>query len=230
MLDNRNKGLRAIGADYVAPSGKPSKMIVIPNIPIFKNNSTQILRVVVPGSVDANIRANIYSSDGSFAPSGIDGANINGETVKDFEFKPIVQDSSFSLRIDSDVPISASVLTVMGGDLIWSTAVPAIDQTALQVGGFKPLIRLYGKSINVNLEWIDSNGNKSGKRLIGSDTLAFRPKVGLIRAQFTSTSSETYGALILSTGSGYSILPILSGSHLESSTLPKSDARAINRG
>lgn len=230
MLDNRNRGLRAIGADYVAPAGKPSKTVVIPNIPIFKSDATQLVRIVVPGSVDANIKANIFSSDGSFSPSVIDGANINGESVKDFVFKPIVQDSSYALRIDSDVPISASVLTVLPGDLIWSTATPVIDQTALQVGGFKPLIRIYGKNINVDLDWIDTNGNRGNKRLVGTDTIAFRPKVGLSRVTFKATGSDSYGSLLLSSGSGYAILPILSGSHLESSSLPKSDARAINRG
>jgi hypothetical protein len=229
-LDNRSRGLRSIGGDYIATSPSPSKTIVIPNIPVPKGKSNQILRVVVPGNVDANLKAAIYSSDGSFAPSGVDGVTINGDTVKDIEFKPIVADSTYSLRIDADVPISASVLSTVSGDLVWSTSAPEITDTSIQLGGFTPLIRIYGKNIDVNLSWIDKNGKRGGKHLVGTDTLAFRPKLGLLRAQFTANIGDNFGSLLVNSGGGYSVLPIASGSHLESSTLPRSDARAINRG
>jgi hypothetical protein len=230
MLDNRKKGLRAMGADYVSPAPAPSKSIVIPNIPTTKDKNGQVLRVVVPGNVSANLKATILSSDGSFAPIGVDGASIDAGTVKDITFKPVVADSSYSLRLDADVPISASVLTVNSGDLIWANAVAPISQTSLQLGGFTPLFRFYGKAIDINLNWIDSNGKHSGKRILGNDTFAFRPKVGLTRVAITSNQSDTYGALLVNSGGGYALLPIASGSHLESAVLPRSDARTINRG
>ena len=229
-LDNRSRGLRSIGGDYVAASPSPSKTVVIPNVPVPKGKHNQILRVVVPGNVDANIKAAIHSSDGSFAPSGVDGITINGDTVKDIEFKPIVADSTYALKLESDVPINASVLSSVSGDLVWSTAAPEIKETSMQLGGFTPLIRIYGKNIDVNLNWIDTNGKRGSKHLVGSDTLAFRPKLGLLRAQFSSNTGQNFGSLLVNSGGGYSVLPIASGSHLESSTLPRSDAHAINRG
>jgi 6,7-dimethyl-8-ribityllumazine synthase len=232
MLDNQKRGLRSMGADFVASAPKPSNSLVIPNVPrVAKNKKTpQILRVVVPGSVDATLKATIYSSDGSFAPIGIDGVSVLGESVKDFVFLPIVADSSYSLKLESDVPISAAVLTIVGSDMVWATATPEITTTGLQIGGFKPLIRLYGKSIDVDLNWIDINGKRGSKRFVEKNTVAFRPKTGLARVIFTTRASGIYGALLIDNGSGAALLPITSGSHLESSVLPQSDARTINRG
>ena len=229
-LDNRKSGLHAIGGDYVSPAPAPTKTVIIPNIPTVKGKVGQTLRVVVPGNVDANLKATIFSSDGSFAPSGVDGSSVASGSVKDITFTPVVADSSYSMRIDSDVPISASVLSTSNGDLIWSTAVSNTTSTSLQLGGFTPLFRFYGPAIDVNLSWIDTSGKKSSRHLIGNDTLAFRPKVSLTRASITSNGSQTFGALLINSGSGNAVLPITSGAHLESAALAKSDARAINRG
>ena len=70
----------------------------------------------------------------------------------------------------------------------------------------------------------------SGKHIFGNDTVAFRSKVGLTRVSITTNQSDNYGSLLLDSGSGYALLPITSGSHLESAVLPRSDARTINRG
>jgi hypothetical protein len=219
-----------MGADYIAPAPAPSKTIIIPNVPTTKDKDGQILRVVVPGNVGANLKATILSSDGTFAPIGVDGASIDAGTVRDIKFKPVVADSSYSLRLDSDTPISASVLTINNGDLIWATNTTPITQTTFQLGGFTPLFRFYGKMIDVNLNWIDSKGRRSGKRIVGNDTVAFRSKVGLARVSITSNQPDTYGSLLVNSGSGYALLPITSGSRLESAVLPRSDARTINRG
>lgn len=230
MLDNRKRGLRAMGADYIAPAPAPSKTIIIPNVPTTKDKDGQILRVVVPGNVGANLKATILSSDGTFAPIGVDGASIDAGTVRDIKFKPVVADSSYALRLDSDTPISASVLTINKGDLIWASNTNPISQTTIQLGGFTPLFRFYGKMIDINLNWIDSKGRRSGKRIVGNDTVAFRSKVGLARISITSNQPDTFGSLVVNSGSGYASLPITSGSRLESAVLPRSDARTINRG
>jgi Family of unknown function (DUF5719) len=229
-LDNRKRGLRAIGADYVSSAPQPSKTVIIPNIPTTKSKDGQLLRVLVPGNVDANIKATIFSGDGSFAPSDIDGANILKSSTKDIKFNPIVADSSYSLRLDSDVPILASVLTSTNGDLIWSTTAPPMIDTNIQLGGLTPLIRFYGSAIDVNLSWTDVSGKRAEKHLVGNDTISFRPKIALLRAQFKANNSAIYGGLLLNSGSGYAVIPITPGSNLESAALPRSDARAINRG
>ena len=232
MIDNRKQGLRSVGSDYVATSSAPSKLVVIPNIPRIaaKKGGKQIIRVVVPGNQSATLRATIYSSDGSFAPIGLDGANVSSASVRDINFNPIVADSSFSLRLESDVPISAAVLSNNSGDFLWSTPSDPINNTVLQIGGFAPLIRAYGEKINLTLNLIDISGNRSSVTLIGSDTLAFRPKKPLLRIEFNAKEKNNFASLIINNGSGIAQLPVVSGARLERSELPRSDARTINRG
>ena len=232
VFDNRKSGLRAMGADFVTSSVNPATKIVIPNIPRVKSKTSgnQSIRIVVPGSSAAHLKATVYSSDGSFAPIGLDGANIPGGFVKDIDFNPIIADSSFSLVLESDVPIGAAVQSIVGGDLVWSTAVAKLDSTSIQIGGFKPLIRFYGAVVNVNLNMIESSGKRVLINLSGNDTVSFRPKNAIIRATFTSKLKENYGAMIIDSGNGFAQIPITSGSHLESSAAPKSEARTINRG
>ena len=231
MLDKRGSGLRSLGGDFVAPTLAPAKSVVIPFVPTIKKGGqiTQTLRLVVPGSVDANLRATIFSSDGSFAPRGIDGQSVNGGTVKDIDLNPIVSDSSYALKIDSDVPLSASIFTTLGQDFIWSTAVQPLRSTTIRLGGFKPVMRFYGQSIDLNLSWVDANGKSSGKRITGSDTVSFISKIGLNSITVENLNGENYGSLKISNSSGDSVLPIVSGAHLESAALPRSDVRAINR-
>ena len=231
MLDNRGSGLRSIGAEFVASAPAPAKTLVIPFVPTPQKNlkQSQTLRVVVPGSVDANIKATIYSGDGSFAPRGVDGESINGGTVRDIDLNPIVANSSYALKIESDVPISASVFTKLNNDFIWSTPTVAIKNTMLRLGGFQPRIRLYGQNIDIAISWIDSNRKSYTKRLTGSDTLYFKSPGAMNSVSFVNFGDPVYGAMELSNSSGVAVLPVVSGSHLESAVLPRSDARAINR-
>jgi hypothetical protein len=230
MIDKRHNGLRDLGGDFVSPSAQPAKEIVIPNIPYFTKNMTQTLRIVVPGNVDANLKATIYSGDGSFAPSGVDGISITNSTSKDVPLSPVISDSSYSLKLSADVPIIASVLTKISSDIVWSTAAQLLTQTNLDIGGFKPLMRFYGPSISLNLNWVDVNGKHGGVHISGADSVAYRPKVALLRLQVTPAAQDNYGAMIIDNNSGFTAIPITPGSHLESSALPVSDAKAINRG
>ena len=231
MFDERRTGLKALGSEYVSTSTSPGTTIVIPSIPKInaKSSGRQLIRIVVPGSVSANLKAEVYSADGAFAPMGLDGISVPGSTVRDLEISPVVSDSSYSLRLDADVPIVASVLTQYGSDFLWSTAAPKLAQTYFQLGGMTPLVRLYGSVINTSLELIDVNGKKSTVKLSGTDTISFRPRQPLVRIGFIPKVQNQYGGLILNSGSGFSSIPIEPGSHLESSQIPKSDARTINR-
>ena len=232
MIDSRKQGLRAVGSDFVATAASPSKLVIIPNIPKIstKSGGKQIIRVVVPGNQSATLKATVFSSDGSFAPIGLDGANIPSASVKDIVFSPIVGDSSFALRLESDVPIGASVLSAFSGDFLWSTSAAPISNTALQVGGFAPLIRAFGSKINLELKLIDITGKKNSINLTGTDSVAYRPKKPLLRIEFSANDQNNFASLTLNSGSGVAQLPVISGAHLERSDLPRSDARTINRG
>ena len=77
---------------------------------------------------------------------------------------------------------------------------------------------------------IESSGKRVSVNLTGRDSVSYRVKNPIIRATFTSKAKDNYGAMTIDNGSGYAQIPITSGSHLESSAAPKSEARTINRG
>ena len=112
---------------------------------------------------------------------------------------------------------------------MWSTSAQPLRSTTIRLGGFKPVMRFYGQNIDLNLSWVDSNGKSSGKRITGSDTVSFKSKIGLNILTVENLNGVNYGSLKISNSSGDAILPIVSGAHLESAALPRSDARAINR-
>jgi hypothetical protein len=76
LVDERGKGLQALGGDLVNSTGDPAKSLTIPALPQQTGKKSAIpptLRLLVPGDVDARISAEIKSTDGSFAPVGING-------------------------------------------------------------------------------------------------------------------------------------------------------------
>jgi len=232
MFDDRHKGLRSLGSDFVAPVSNPAQHLVIPAISNSisgKGNPTQILRILVPGNVDAALKANISSTDGSFAPIEIDGKNIAHGRVFDLPIKPIVNGKSYSLTLDSDQPIVASVQSSYGNDFAWSTAVPPLTTAAMNLAGMTPSIEFQGANISVNMSWIGANGKSGSQTLTGSDFVTWTPKIGITRISLTS-DGKSYGAMLLYNGSARSHLPIAPGATIENSGLPSSDARVIARG
>lgn len=232
MFDDRHKGLRSLGSDFVSSLSSPAQHLVIPAISNSisgKGSPVQALRILVPGNVDAAIKANIASTDGSFAPIEIDGKNIAHGRVFDLPLKPIVNAKNYSLVLDSDQPIVASIQSSFGNDFAWSTAVPALTSASLNLGGLTPSIEFQGSDISVTMNWLGVNGKSGSQTLTGNDFLTWTPKIGIVRISFTS-NAKSYGAMLFYNGSARSHLPITSGATVENSSLPSSDARVIARG
>ncbi|MCX6450494.1 MAG: DUF5719 family protein [Actinobacteria bacterium] len=230
-LDQRKKGLRSLGADFIFNGGDPAKHIVIPailNSGVGKKAAIQILRVLAPGSVAATLKATIYSSDGSFAPIEIDGKSIMAGKVTDISFAPILSDQAYSLVLDSDVPIVAGVQTVANSEFTWSNSVLPFTNVTMTFGGLTPITVFHGKSIAVAISWTDVNGKSGTSYVTGEDFSIWSPKSGLKRATFVN-NSKSYGGIIFKSNGGISALPVAPGASLESAAIPVADARVISR-
>jgi hypothetical protein len=88
LLDERKKGLRSLGADYVAAVSAPEKLLSIPAISDLQgkaagagSTSNHVLRSSVPGSIDANIEVAINSNDGNFVPVGLSELKVESRKV-----------------------------------------------------------------------------------------------------------------------------------------------------
>ena len=244
LFDERKKGLRSLGADYVAPVSAPSKVITIPAISdlqgksaVAGSTSSHLLRLMIPGSIDANIEVAINSNDGNFVPVGLSELKVKSRRVINIPLTFAPQKQAFSIIVRSDQPILGSVLSSYtigkNSEIAWATSTENLDRLILNLTGSKPLIAFAGSSINVTIQAIGTNGKKYNKTIKGSNFAIWQAPIGLNRIQFISKNPNTHGGIILQPeggGVGTSYIPLNSGANLESTSEPISDADVISRG
>lgn len=244
LFDERKKGLRSLGADYVAAVSAPKKILIIPAISdlqgkaaITGSTSTQTLRLLVPGTIDANIEVAINSNDGNFVPVGLSELKVKSQKVINIPLTFAPAKQAFSIIISSDQPILGSVLSSFtfgkSTEIAWATAAENLDKLILNLAGSKPKIAFAGKNINVTIQAIGTNGKKYNQAIKGSNFATWQAAVGINRIQFTSKSPDTAGGIILQSdngGVGTSYIPLNAGANLESTSEPISDADVISRG
>ena len=244
LFDERKKGLRSLGADFVAPVAAPKNLLVIPaisglrgNLATAANSSNHILRLMVPGTIDANVEVSINSNDGSFVPVGLGELKIKSQRVLNVPLSFAPEKQAFSITVKSDQPVLGSTLSTYSfgksSEIAWATGADELSNLTMNLTGSKPLVAFAGKNINVEILAVGINGKKYNKSVKGSSFAIWQAPIGLNRIQFISKTSGTYGGIILhpdASGIGTSYIPLNTGANLESASEPISDADVISRG
>jgi hypothetical protein len=235
IVDERGKGLRALGGDLVNSTGNPSKSIHIPAIPqqtTKKSSTPHILRILIPGDVDAHISAEIRSTDGTFSPVGIDGITVAHKKVIEIPMDITMASGVFALQISSDQPILASVFskTIASGksDFVWSTAADDLSEYTLATTGLSPTLVFTGRTISVQLDLTYTNGVTKSVTISDQDIATFVAPATLRSVHFSAISPGTSGAALISSQSGYGYIPLNAGSKLTKSFVPSSNIRVLN--
>lgn len=235
VIDERGKGLQALGGDIVNSTGEPTKKIQIPAIPQQtgkKSSTAHTLRLLVPGDVDARITAVIKSTDGTFAPTGIDGRVIAHKKVIEIPLDVTMASGKFALHITSDQPILGSVFsqTLVQGkrDFVWSTSAQDLTEYTLATTGLAPTLVFTGTGIKVKLELTYTNGRSKTIKISAEDIATFVVPDSVRAVSFTDISSGTSGAALISSKSGYGYIPLNAGSVLSKSSIPASNIRVLN--
>ena len=244
LLDERKKGLKSLGADFVAPVATANNKVTIAGISgltgkqISNNNSAiHTLRLLIPGTIDANIDVTINSNDGNFIPEGLAQFNIKNQKVLDIPltFAPVNQ--PFSLIIDSDQPILASVFSEFtfgkSKEIAWATGADELSKWSVNFSGSKPVLSFAGNKINIQISATTVSGKKIDKKITGTDFLVWNAPSGLNRLQIIANNGGISGGVIFfpevgSIGSSY--IPMNNGANLETASEPISDASVISRG
>ena len=235
VIDERGKGLKALGGDIVNSTGEPTKKIQIPAIPQQtgkKSSTAHTLRLLVPGDVDARITAVIKSTDGTFAPTGIDGRVIAHKKVIEIPLDVTMASGKFALHISSDQPILGSVFsqTLVQGkrDFVWSTSAQDLTEYTLATTGLAPTLVFTGNGIKVNLGLTYTNGSSKTIKISAEDIATFVVPDSVRAVSFSEISSGTSGAALISSKSGYGYIPLNAGSVLSKSSIPASNIRVLN--
>ena len=244
LFDERKKGLKSLGADFIAPIGSSSKKVTISAISGLTeklvsqaNSASHSMRLLVPGKIDANISVTINSNDGNFVPIGLAELNVKSQRVLNIPLTFAPTNQAFSIIIDSDQPLLASVLSTFtygkSSEIAWATAADDLAKWSVNLTGSRPTLTFSGKKINVAISATGTNGKKITKIVTGSNFAIWRPPVGLNRLQITANNKGISGGVIFlpevgSIGSSY--IPMNNGANLETASEPIADASVITRG
>lgn len=236
MIDERTKGLRSLGGDFVNSINTPRTDFVISGIPNQTINSKSvghILRILSPGSAKATVSVDLISNDGSFIPVGFDSREIAREIVTDLTLSPNIKTNVFSLHIHSDRPILASVyseIMVSGHkDFLWNTATTQLTPMSLAVSGLEPTIVFTGDQIRVGIESHLNNGRVKVTTVKGSDIASWKAPTGTRSIKITSVSSGVFGSGLVTSVNGIGTFPLMPGSLLSRVAIPSSNISVINR-
>lgn len=234
LTDERERGLQALGGDTINSTDSPSKKIVIPAIPQQTGRNSSLahtLRVLLPGEVSAPISVVVTSTDGTFSPIGIDGRVIPAGKVVDIPLDLVMKSGKFAITVTSERPLLASVFTktnVLGkSDFLWSTAAPALERGSFAVTGLAPLLIFTGEQISVEMELTTIKGKKQSITLRG-DGIVTRQLSDQVRSlTIVGSSDETYGAALIYSKSGSGYMPLVAGSALTRTSIPRSNIRVL---
>lgn len=234
VIDERGRGLQALGGDTVNSMEAPAKSMVIPAIPQQTGRNTSLphtLRVLFPGEVGAPINVEIASTDGTFSPTGIDGKMIPAGKVVDIPLNVIMKSGKFALRLKSERPFVASVFTkttaLRKTDFLWSTAVPPLTKSIYSITGMAPLLVFTGAAIDIDLELTSIKGKKQRVSLRGDEIATYQLSDRIRSFEILKTSDATYGAGLITSKSGFGYAPLVPGSTLTRTTIPRSNIRVL---
>lgn len=235
LIDERGRGLRALGGDLVNSVTAASTHLQIPAIPVQTGpnaSTSHTLRLLVPGEVDARISAEIRSTDGTFAPVGINGQVIAHQKVIELPMNIKMEAGSFALHITSDQPILGSVFspTLVQGkrDFLWSTPAAALTEFTLATTGLSPTLVFTGKRVKLKLDVTYNNGKLKSFNIEEEDFATFALPGSARSVTFKAIAKGVSGAALITSRNGYGYLPLNPGSVLTKSSIPASNIRVLN--
>lgn len=236
MVDERGKGLKAIGGDLVNYASGSSTNIFIPAIPNRISQSskpaTHIVRILTPGEINASATIEVLSADGVFVPVGLTSRTINPGIVTEFELDPKIASKVMGIRITSTEPVLASVkstVTVSGrSDFVWSTAAPQLAPLTMAITGLNPLVSFVGEDINVSVDVTLTDGKVIQRNIKGSDIATWQIPSSARSISITKVGTNTYAGALVSSVNGYGYFPMAPGSLLTKVEVPDSNIRVLN--
>ena len=244
LFDERKKGLKSLGADFVAPVATARKVVTIPAITglldklVTNTNSvTHTLRLLVPASIDANIDVTVNSNDGNFIPIGLSQLEVKSQRLISIPLTFAPTGQPFSVIVESDQPIFASVFSNFtygkSSEIAWATGADELSKWSVNLTGSRPILNFVGDRIDVQISATGTNGKKITKKVTGTNFQTWRAPTGLNRLEVTANRGGISGGVIFlpEVGKiGTSYLPMNNGANLETASEPISDARVISRG
>lgn len=157
LFDERKKGLRTYGGDYVNAQSFSSPTLFIAGIPVnitqkansissntsvMKKKKSQtntisvkhILRIMNTGDIKTTASVQVSNSQSVITPIGLDAISLTPGIVREITLDGDLGDGSFGVKISADQNLVASVYTYFESqsfrDFLWSTPSQSADELA----------------------------------------------------------------------------------------------------
>ena len=109
VRDQQLDGLTPRGADWLPSAAPPALNQLIPGV--VAGAGERRLQVVAPGESDAIVKLRLVTESGSFAPAGLDVLEVRAGSVADVDLAEFTDAAAVAVSLESDVPVTAGVLT-----------------------------------------------------------------------------------------------------------------------
>jgi len=248
LLDHRKTGLSDLGSSYVPEQDQPQSTIYLGGI---SNGSyagtkanTQVIRLLDPGSQDANISATIFTTNGAVAPVGLSSFTLAHQKVVDITLPTSALPSPYGIKLSSDQPILASVesASVVSHAFSWAAPLSQVANshgsvTRLNFAGNQPTLVFLGSHISVRVNWQLSNGKSASVAVTGDLIDSWSAPAGVTTVSLSqlnpSSSEPLYVGAMIGSGAGgvaagsLSYLTFPSATTQGGATQSASDIRAL---
>ncbi|MBU6163915.1 MAG: hypothetical protein KGO99_02855 [Actinomycetales bacterium] len=234
LLDERVKGLRNLGGDFVSLINDPQTIQLIPGLLAKYGQNGKLrhtIRIMNVSDVDSTASVEIISSDGVYIPVGLSEISLDSRKVKEIELVDLdLGRTNFGLKIESESPFVASVLTELKSgnisDFTWSIPAIPLDQIGFNLYGLEPILTLIGEKIDATVEIRNRDGKSIKKNLVGDEIVnwQFPGNARLVRI---INRTQVRGAMTWISNDGVTHLALNQAASLESATRPVADISVI---
>jgi hypothetical protein len=147
--------------EWLPGQSLPSTTVTMAGLPSKVDKAALV--VVNPRQVDAIVSVEVVGTTGTFAPKDVPPVTVAPGSVASVSIGSVFNGDPLALKVTSTQPVTASVRTVTGGDVAFSTGVRPIRGTtafAVPRGTGDLVLSSAGRASSVELTAYDASGKQ----------------------------------------------------------------------
>ncbi|WP_167005178.1 DUF5719 family protein [Mumia sp. ZJ430] len=146
--DASSVGTAAAGSELMPPSALPSTTTTVAGVPAHRGART--LLVANPSDRTATVALSVATNDGVFTPTGLESIDVAPQALTSVTLPANVSARAYSVRLTSDIAVTASVRTTIGADHAYAVATAPWEGTAVMPVGIGSALRAGGAGLLVS--------------------------------------------------------------------------------
>ncbi len=203
------------GLEWLHGTEAPGRLLRLAGVPARASERT--LLVANPSDLEALVDLEVSGSRGSFVPSGFETLSVPPGAVRAVDVTDLLTGKeATSVRLRAQVPVVASVRSVVGDDASYSTAVVPLDDPGVvpALGGSATTVQLSAGAggATARVAGYSSTGRSTGEEEVTVDpasTTTWTPGKGTAYVVVTPLTGNVYGAATYSGQAGVATAPLV---------------------